>query len=167
MSFKQHLPNTMTLLNAFNGLIAILFILQKQYNYAIIFILIAIILDYFDGYVARLLKVDSKIGLQLDSLADIVSFGVAPYILFIVKYNYNLFIILAGIMYVLAGIYRLAGYNIGARKTKTGFVGLPITFSAILMMIISYVPYKELVAVLMLAISYLMISKLNIKKLTL
>jgi len=69
-----------------------------------------------DGNVARMLGVDSKLGIQLDSLSDVISFGVAPALLLIVKFEFNLLIIVGGILYVMAGVYRLAEYNVGVRN---------------------------------------------------
>jgi CDP-diacylglycerol--serine O-phosphatidyltransferase len=93
---KKQIPNLITLLNLFFGCLAILVSFQsgtmatldetgdmvieipEQIYYASMFIGLAALVDFFDGFVARLLKVNSELGKQLDSLADIVSFGVAP-----------------------------------------------------------------------------------------
>ena len=95
-SLKQHIPNIITLLNLFFGCWAIVYTFQagaiasidetggmiieipEQLFYASLCIGIAAVVDFFDGFVARLLKVSSEMGKQLDSLADLVSFGVAP-----------------------------------------------------------------------------------------
>ena len=75
---KKHIPNFLTLLNLFCGCCAIVSILDGQYTEGAIFIGISLIADFFDGYAARYFKVSSPLGLQLDSLADMVSFGVVP-----------------------------------------------------------------------------------------
>ena len=75
---KKHIPNFLTLLNLFCGCCAIVSILDGQYTGGAIFIGISLIADFFDGYAARCLRVSSPLGLQLDSLADMVSFGVVP-----------------------------------------------------------------------------------------
>ena len=75
---KKHIPNILTLLNLFCGCCAIVSILNGQYTEGAIFIGISLIADFFDGYAARCFKVSSPLGLQLDSLADMVSFGVVP-----------------------------------------------------------------------------------------
>ena len=75
---KKHIPNFLTLLNLFCGCCAIVSILDGQYTEGAIFIGISLIADFLDGYAARFFKVSSPLGLQLDSLADMVSFGVVP-----------------------------------------------------------------------------------------
>jgi CDP-diacylglycerol--serine O-phosphatidyltransferase len=75
---KRHLPNLVTLLNLACGTVAIVFTLEGQWRWAVILILVAAVLDFLDGFLARLLKAQSKIGEQLDSLADMVTFGVLP-----------------------------------------------------------------------------------------
>ena len=87
---KRNLANTITLLNLFCGLISILLIMNGNLYYASILIFIGSILDYIDGSLARLLKINSKIGKQLDSFADIVTIGIAPgFILFQLIYHSN------------------------------------------------------------------------------
>lgn len=74
----KNLPNIMTLLNLLAGCFAIFFILQDKFTYAIYCHFASLIFDFLDGFLARSLKSDSALGVQLDSLADMVSFGVAP-----------------------------------------------------------------------------------------
>lgn len=75
---KRHLPNLITLLNLACGTAAIVFTLEGQWRWAVYLVIAASLLDFLDGFAARLLKVHSKMGKQLDSLADLVSFGVLP-----------------------------------------------------------------------------------------
>ena len=77
-SIKRNIPNLLTLGNLFCGLVAIVFSFENNLHFAGAFIFFGAILDFFDGLSARLLKVSSKIGKQLDSMADMVTFGVAP-----------------------------------------------------------------------------------------
>ena len=83
---KRHLPNLITLLNLTSGTVAIVFALEGQWKWAVYLVLAAALFDFLDGFTARLLKAYSNTGKQLDSLADMVSFGVVPaifiYILF-------------------------------------------------------------------------------------
>ena len=74
----KHIPNLFTLGNLFCGLLAILFAVGGHLNMAGGFILLGAFLDFFDGMLARLLNVDGELGKQLDSLADLITFGVAP-----------------------------------------------------------------------------------------
>ena len=78
MKIRNHIPNTITSLNLVSGCIGIYFTLQGHVLYASYAILIAALFDFFDGMAARLLHVKSDIGKELDSLADVVSFGVLP-----------------------------------------------------------------------------------------
>jgi CDP-diacylglycerol---serine O-phosphatidyltransferase len=75
---KKHIPNFLTTLNLASGMVSITLVLQGDLVWAALFIFIATIFDYLDGTAARLLKAWSELGKQLDSLADVVSFGVAP-----------------------------------------------------------------------------------------
>jgi len=78
MNIKKHIPNAITSLNLVSGCIAIILTFNFDLKYAAYFILLAAVFDFFDGMAARWLHVKSAIGKELDSLADVVSFGVAP-----------------------------------------------------------------------------------------
>ena len=79
---KKHIPNFITTLNLFSGCTGIIIALTYRIDYAAYFIALAALFDFFDGLAARLLHVKSEIGKELDSLADVVSFGVLPGIIF-------------------------------------------------------------------------------------
>jgi CDP-diacylglycerol--serine O-phosphatidyltransferase (EC 2.7.8.8) len=127
-------------------------------------------LDRYDGRVARLLNVSSEIGKELDSLADLVSFGVAPSVLIFSMYKlYELGPLgyLLVLIFPIAGAYRLARYN--CTSFDGIFMGIPITIAGTFMALFAFLtmsnPLNELFPVLFLiALSYLMISKLKIKK---
>lgn len=137
---KKHIPNFITLLNLASGIIAILFATQDQLEYAAYFVFLGIIFDFIDGFVARLLDVQSELGVQLDSLADVVTSGVAPgIIMFQLLHNTDTdwlmtdylnhskdinFLPFLGILVSLAAAYRLAKFNIDKRQHH-GFIGLP------------------------------------------
>ena len=78
MKFKAHIPNIITLLNLLAGVVAVILAVSDRLIDAAIFVLIGIFFDFFDGFVARILKVQSELGKQLDSLADMVTSGVVP-----------------------------------------------------------------------------------------
>ncbi len=99
---KRHIPNLITLLNLACGTTAIVFTLEGQWRWAVYLVLAAAVLDFLDGFAARLLKAGSPVGKQLDSLADMVSFGVLP-----AMFIYTLFRMLFQHMPVEAG--RLGG----------------------------------------------------------
>ena len=75
---KKHIPNVITLLNLFSGCIAVIFAVNGQFIGAACFVFLGIFFDFFDGLLARKLKVQSPLGIQLDSLADMVTSGLVP-----------------------------------------------------------------------------------------
>ncbi|MCF8227505.1 MAG: CDP-diacylglycerol--serine O-phosphatidyltransferase [Bacteroidales bacterium] len=136
MKLKKHLPNFITLLNLFFGCLSILAIILNNLSEAAIFIFIAAFFDLLDGLAARILKAGSEIGKELDSLADIVSFGAAPgFILWklldtTLPDEYKSFSILAFIIPLISAL-RLAKFNLDSRQ-KEHFIGLPVPANAIL-----------------------------------
>jgi CDP-diacylglycerol--serine O-phosphatidyltransferase len=137
---KKHIPNFITSLNLFSGCIGIILALTYRIDYAAYFILIAALFDFLDGMAARVLHVKSEIGKELDSLADVVSFGVLPgiivYQLMSASLNIpfsgtylSIFSLVALIIPVLSAV-RLAKFNLDTRQT-TSFIGLPVPANAI------------------------------------
>ena len=134
MSIKKHIPNTITCCNLLCGCVSILFTTHNHLLWASAMVFIAAIFDFFDGFAARALNAKSPIGGELDSLSDVVSFGVAPS--FIVAwllsktgigwwvYDANIFPMLAFILAAFAAV-RLAKFNIDTRQS-TSFIGLPV-----------------------------------------
>jgi len=135
---NKHIPNFVTCLNLFSGCLGIVFAFQDNLMWASYAIVIAAVFDFFDGMLARLLKAYSDIGKELDSLADVVSFGVLPaviiYQLFalssqpdfrITWLSYSAFII------VIFSALRLAKFNIDTRQSEN-FIGLPTPANALL-----------------------------------
>lgn len=136
MSFKSNIPNFITLGNLLLGCMALI---TRQIELACLFIFIAAILDFFDGLVARLLHVSSPLGKQLDSLADLVSFGVAPSFIAMkmlyadfrpVEFSEKWVLVLPFLM-AIAGAWRLARFNIDDTQSDH-FKGLPIPANGIL-----------------------------------
>lgn len=135
---RKHLPNAITCLNLLSGCLGIVFAFQGELVIAGYAILIAAIFDFLDGMLSRLLKAYSEIGKQLDSLADMVSFGVLPsviiYQLFLQSpqlgylstwLNFSAFLI------AIFSALRLAKFNIDVRQTEN-FIGLPTPANALL-----------------------------------
>ena len=137
---KRHLPNLITLLNLACGTVAIVFTLEGQWQWAVYLVLAASVFDFLDGFAARMLKAHSETGKQLDSLADMVSFGVLPAV-FIYTLFKNLFqnqpvdagnfylhlqwVVLASVLLVPAfSAIRLARFNI-EKDQGNFFHGLP------------------------------------------
>ncbi|MBZ4041930.1 CDP-alcohol phosphatidyltransferase family protein [Flavobacterium hibisci] len=139
MNIKKHIPNLITLINLFCGCTAIVFVSKQNYEMAFYMVCLGIFFDFFDGFFARLFKVSSPLGLQLDSLADMVTSGVVPgyvmYSLFVKSANPNdviasVFIPFLGFIVTLGSCYRLANFNIDTRQTDS-FIGLPTPANAL------------------------------------
>lgn len=145
MGIKKYVPNTITLLNLFCGTLAVIFGLKGWQLFSIYLIMFAAIFDFLDGFSARLLKAYSPIGKELDSLADLVSFGLAPSIL--IYYRYTAFldsysnekispVVIGAMAFIplaitLASALRLAIFNVDTRQT-TSFIGVPTPANAML-----------------------------------
>ena len=120
----RHIPNTLTCLNLFSGCIACVMAFEARYEWALAFIIFSAVFDFFDGMMARALDAHSIIGKDLDSLADDVSFGVAPSLIV-----FSLFKDLAFLLSVFSAL-RLAKFNNDTRQTSS-FVGLPVPANAL------------------------------------
>lgn len=157
-----------TLGNLYCGFLSIGYAANGQYNNAAILILIGMMLDSMDGRLARMLKANSALGKELDSLADIVTFGVAPSFLVYYTYFYQFGLwgfIVAG-LFPLFGAYRLARFNISSNKSSHNyFVGVPITAAggilALLTLFGESIP-NIITTVVFTAMCFLMVSKLRI-----
>ncbi len=129
---KKHIPNLFTLGNLFCGLLAILAIINIDFMNAALFVVLGIVLDFFDGFLARILKVQGELGKQLDSLADVVTSGVVPGILmFFLIFEISdgnsepdTWLAYLGFLLTLSAAYRLAKFNIDTRQSDS-FIGLP------------------------------------------
>lgn len=166
------IPNLFTAMNMFCGFLSIITASNGNYNYAAWLIVIAAGFDALDGLVARLTKSSSELGIELDSLSDIVSFGCAPSFLIYSTYFYqfdSIGVILSSLP-LLAGGFRLARFNVQlVGFEKPFFLGLPIPSSALT--IASFVlafyydgfaqPHSKFIIPLVIIISYLMISNIR------
>lgn len=167
---KSAVPNAFTFTNLGCGVISLLVTFQGNYKLSAIFIILACLADRYDGRVARLLNVSSELGKELDSLADLVSFGVAPSILIFNIYNFsNLGILgyLLVLLFPIAGAYRLARFN--TTQFDGAFYGIPITFAGMFMAIFAFVTSGNpintgITIVLTVLLSYLMVCKHRFKK---
>ncbi len=140
MNLKAQLPNFITLLNLLSGVLGILWVLEGQPLYGAYFVILSATFDFFDGFAARWLKVQSELGKELDSLADVVSFGVLPGILL-----YSLtksqteasFLPYCTLIIPMLSAYRLAKFNLDTRQSDR-FLGLPTPANALLLTTIPY-----------------------------
>lgn len=169
---KRHIPNTLTCLNLFTGCIGVLFVLNGEFLSAFYCLLVSGLFDFFDGMVARILRVKSTIGKELDSLADMISFGFMP----------------GAIMYKLlevatAGIYlpylgfiitafsglRLAKFNVDERQTAD-FIGLNTPMNAFFIISLPFIgkTYPEwiyqpwILLAIIAVVSYLLVSEIRL-----
>ena len=141
------LPNLFTTGNLFCGFWAIISVFQEKFFYAAVAILLASVFDVLDGKVARLSGSTSKFGVQYDSLADLVSFGIAPALLAFswALRPYGKFGWLAAFLFVVCGALRLARFNIQSSSGEVKyFKGLPIPAAA-LMIALTILLYLELI----------------------
>ncbi|MCK0157233.1 CDP-alcohol phosphatidyltransferase family protein [Cellulophaga sp. F20128] len=153
---KKHVPNFITLLNLFCGCVAVLFAVDRMFEMVALFVFLGIVFDFFDGFAARILNVKSELGLQLDSLADMVTSGLVPGIVMYQLLEMSLsggwntgasiegsenmmlgglaitdLIPFMGFLITLASGYRLAQFNIDENQTDS-FIGLPTPANALL-----------------------------------
>ena len=157
MSFKRHIPNLVTLLNLFAGCIAVIFAVNSNFIAAAIFVFLGIFFDFFDGLLARKLNVQSPLGIQLDSLADLVTSGVVPGIIMFKLISLTVdapdyseytdswnsifhwqgfkmsVLPLIGLFIPLASAYRLAKFNLDEDQ-QTFFKGLPVPANTLLIL---------------------------------
>ncbi len=153
---KKRIPHFLTLLNILSGCIATVFAMQNQLEWAALFVFIGIFFDFFDGLAARLLHAQSELGVQLDSLADMITSGLVPGIVMfqllalsqtggwnVVSWQefhfgdsalgLTSFLPFAGFLITLASAYRLARFNTDEDQLES-FIGLPTPANALLVM---------------------------------
>lgn len=167
---RSAVPNVFTFANLGCGVMSLMMTFQGNYKWAAIFILLACLADRYDGRVARFLNVSSDLGKELDSLADLVSFGVAPSILAFNVYgfsNLGLLGYLLVMLFPIAGAYRLARFNV--TQFDGEFFGIPITFAGMFMALycfitMNYLAPQGVTVIILIALSYLMVCKHRFKK---
>ncbi|MCI1779586.1 MAG: CDP-alcohol phosphatidyltransferase family protein [Bacteroidales bacterium] len=137
INIKRHVPDTITSLNLVSGAISIFFSFGENFDAAFIFIIFAAVFDFLDGFSARILKAHTNIGKELDSLADLTSFGLAPSFMIMNKMvssgqagKYGLFLLFPLAIAVFSAL-RLAKFNIDERQTEN-FIGLATPSCALL-----------------------------------
>lgn len=170
MKLKNQIPNMFTLSNLALGILAIISIFYRHFEISALLIIVAGFLDRMDGKLARKFDVTSDFGKELDSLCDLISFGVAPAIL---MWNINFMQsgalgIIITVLFSVAGATRLARYNIA--EFEGVYIGIPITLCGGIVALLSlystrYTMNLSLVMLTMLFLSYAMVSKkIKLKK---
>ena len=176
---KKHIPNAITCLNLFSGCLGIVFAFEGKLDWASYSILVGAVFDFLDGMLARLLNAYSDIGKDLDSLADVVSFGVLPSVIIYHLFaesssngdwlNYSAFLI------AIFSALRLAKFNNDTRQSEN-FIGLPTPANAMLIasipfiaaegnMISPYVQSPIFLALFSLGMGLLLISEIRLMSL--
>ncbi len=175
----KHIPNTITSLNLFSGCMAVMQAFESNYTLAALFIILGAIFDFFDGMSARMLKAYSPLGKELDSLADLVTFGVAPSVMIFSLLQESISFTLqpslieeylpyTAFLIAIFSALRLAKFNIDERQT-TSFIGLPTPANALFWIgfclwaseggkLLSSIPY--LIFALVLGFSYLLVAEI-------
>lgn len=166
------IPNLFTAMNMFSGFFSIISASQGNFVYAGWLIIIAAIFDTLDGFMARLTKSSSELGVELDSLSDVISFGAAPSFLLYSTYFYQFETsgIIISSLPLIAGGFRLARFNVQlVGFDKKYFIGLPIPSSAltIVTFILSFYKNgfgeleKNLIVPMVIILSFLMVSRVK------
>ncbi|MHA6531283.1 CDP-diacylglycerol--serine O-phosphatidyltransferase [Paenibacillus sp. BAC0078] len=160
----KYIPTICTVFNLGAGAASLIFTIEGYYKIAFILILIAAFFDVLDGLLARLMNCTSDFGKQLDSLADLISFGAAPVFLILLHHLGDLHGVeaVAAIVFIICGALRLARFNISASSTE--FTGMPITAAGVILSFFSLSKLRmEPAAIIALigALSFLMVSRIR------
>lgn len=164
---KSQIANVITLANLTLGGFATIFATQENFHLSLLLIFLAAFADRFDGMIARKLNIESDLGKQLDSMSDIISFGIAPALLLYqgIIHEFGGPGTFFTIFYIGCGAFRLARFNI--TECNHYFTGLPITAAGCLITLsylaIPYLP-SEFFLFFMIILSFLMISTFKLKK---
>ena len=184
MKFLSILPNTLTFLNLFFGCIAVVCGLNGDLKSLALFVFLGMLCDFFDGFTARLLNIKSKIGAQLDSFSDLVTFGFSSSVVMFILLSNSSFIIdsspdsyiklipYLSFLITISSSYRLANFNLESNDSY--FIGLPTPANALLIVflpflfenriIIEYVQIQDSTSFLLIIVilsSYLLVCKIK------
>ncbi|CAJ1317372.1 CDP-diacylglycerol--serine O-phosphatidyltransferase [Paenibacillus sp. PK4536] len=156
---KKMLPNLFTLGNLLSGFAAILLISQEQFEISVLLIVVGLVCDFLDGYCARILHATSEFGKELDSLADLITFGVAPAIFAYVVSLHEIHVVgaVCCLFYVCCSALRLARFNV-RQSHMTVFVGMPTPVAAVLSILLTIYVYPLVAMVGIVLIGILMVS---------
>lgn len=170
---KRHIPNAITCANLFSGCIGIVYAFNGALETAAYFVLLSGIFDFFDGFAARLLNVKSDIGKELDSLADVVSFGFLPGIVMFQLLSRSDFsspyLPYFGFIITVFSALRLAKFNIDTRQTED-FIGLNTPMNTLFIVSLPFIQKDyptiigsaPLLIILIILLSWLMVSEIKI-----
>ena len=176
-ALTRNIPNFITLSNLLCGVLSIIFAFDNNLILAAIFIFVGNFLDFFDGFFARLLKVEDKFGLQLDSMADLITSGLAPAIILFhliknqsqIQYPDTVPLAFLALIIPVFSAIRLSNFNIDLSQ-KNSFIGLPTPMLAIFIAAIPLINlqlfpiYSNIIFLcgISIVLSFLLISKINL-----
>ncbi len=166
------LPNLFTAASIFAGVFSMISAIEENFIQAAWLILLSLIFDGLDGRVARLTNTCSKFGVEFDSLADMVSFGVAPSLLMylFIGHDYERFGVVVSALFVIFGAIRLARFNVMTAKSEPSiFIGVPIPTAAVFISLLVLVfekysikmEYGIIIMILSIMVSFLMVSNIR------
>jgi len=160
------LADVFTVGNLCCGILSILLAIDEQYGLSATLLMLAVVFDVLDGKIAGLLHQKNLFGKQIDSMSDLVSFGVAPALLYYAMSSPGIFGIVVTLFFISCGMLRLARYNI---SDGSGFVGVPITVNGVLfpllfVLLIYFPGTLDYWPVVFLLQGFLMISTLKISR---
>jgi len=167
------LPSLLTIGNMYCGLLSIVYTINGEFNLSAWMIVLALLFDISDGSIARLTKSTSNFGKELDSLADVVTFGVGPAVLVYrsILYNFQHIGIFLVTVYAITGALRLARYNIQSEGVVKSFTGLPIPGAGCLIATFVLMKLKydhgfiyNYLALLIVVLAFLMVSTITYPK---
>lgn len=171
---KAAIPNSVTALNLLSGFLSIIFASGGNFRVASLLIVLAAVFDVLDGLIARMLHTSSRFGVELDSLADVVSFGAAPAFLIYSAYYYRMdwYVMILSAFPLIFGAFRLARFNVETEdlEKKGDFQGLPIPISAITLssFVLAFYhngilekPFADFMIPVTLLVSFLMVSRIQ------
>lgn len=156
------LPSLLTIGNFLCGMLSIFSVFHQRIGKAILFICLGCLFDLLDGRAARMFKATSVFGKELDSLSDIVTFGIAPAVLIYNIYSETLgsAALFMALIFSISGLIRLARFNAKHSGLST-FIGMPIPVSAIFLIVLSFVLKPAYLVVATILLSYLMVSHIR------
>lgn len=151
-----------TFLNAASGILCIFLAVLGHYTFSAITLFLSVIFDYFDGRSAKKRGIANDFGRELDSLCDIVSFGIAPVTFVFILFK-DIYFIPFYIIFILAGLIRLARFNVS--KVEEAYRGLPITINGIIIPVLYFLKGPAIAFYTYFVVAtILMVSTLRFKK---
>lgn len=152
-----------TYLSLIAGVLAVVLAFSSNLLWAGAMLVVAACADVLDGRVARKLGHESPFGMHLDSLVDICAFGFAPVMIAFVISNQSPFVVATGILYLGAGVFRLARFQV--TKERAGFQGMPITVNGVLFPLVFFAPNSFVISAYFFIAAALMVSTMKVPKL--